>query len=125
MYVYVLKAITNPLSTGTAYTFISLKEEQYAPVMVKVIEKAGQTPVPPELLEMSKQFKSKVAKGVHSHLLTYIYTIHTYIMLQCVHLLFKNHIYVIHEYINSFIYMNTVISTTANLNLTLHWNNPT
>eukprot|EP01036_Dinobryon_divergens_P027042 gene27042-35752_t len=50
-------------TSGTAYTFISLKEEQYAPVMVKVIEKAGQTPVPPELLEMSKQFKSKVAKG--------------------------------------------------------------
>lgn len=48
---------------GTAYTFISQKEEQYAPVMVKVIEKAGQTAVPPDLLEMSRQFKAKVAKG--------------------------------------------------------------
>jgi len=48
---------------GTAYTFISSKEEQYSPVMVKVIEKAGQTPVPPDLLEMCAQFKNKVAKG--------------------------------------------------------------
>lgn len=60
------------LFSGTAYTFISLKEEQYAPVMVKVIEKAGQTPVPPELLEMSKQFKSKVAKGVRDSFLSYL-----------------------------------------------------
>ena len=48
---------------GTAYTFISSKEEQYSPVMVKVIEKAGQAPVPPDLLEMCTQFKFKVAKG--------------------------------------------------------------
>lgn len=31
--------------------------------MVKVIEKAGQAPVPADLLEMCTQFKSKVAKG--------------------------------------------------------------
>lgn len=47
---------------GTAYTFISSKEEQYAPIMVKALEKADQ-PIPPELLEMSQSFKEKVERG--------------------------------------------------------------
>jgi ATP-dependent RNA helicase DDX46/PRP5 len=47
---------------GTAYTFISQREDQYAPSMVKVLQKAGQEP-PAELAELAKQFKEKVARG--------------------------------------------------------------
>lgn len=47
---------------GTAYTFISPNEEQYAPIMVKALEKAEQTP-PQELVELATQFKEKVARG--------------------------------------------------------------
>lgn len=48
---------------GTAYTFISSKEEQYAPIMIKVIEKAKIEPVPSELIELNRSFQAKVARG--------------------------------------------------------------
>ena len=47
---------------GTAYTFISPSEEQYSPLMIKALEKAGQEPAP-ELLEMVNGFKEKVSRG--------------------------------------------------------------
>lgn len=47
---------------GTAYTFVSAREDQYAPSMVKVLQKAGQ-PVPQELLDLAAQFRQKVARG--------------------------------------------------------------
>jgi ATP-dependent RNA helicase DDX46/PRP5 len=47
---------------GTAYTFLSTTEDQYAPIMKSVLEKAG-APVPEEVLELDKQFREKVAKG--------------------------------------------------------------
>ena len=47
---------------GTAYTFISPMEEQYSSIMIKALEKAGQTPAD-ELLEMVAGFKEKVARG--------------------------------------------------------------
>jgi ATP-dependent RNA helicase DDX46/PRP5 len=47
---------------GTAYTFISSREEQYAPSMVKLLHKAHQI-IPKELLDLSQQFKTKVSKG--------------------------------------------------------------
>lgn len=47
---------------GTAYTFISPSEEQYSSLMIKALEKAGQTPAD-ELLEMVAGFKEKVARG--------------------------------------------------------------
>jgi ATP-dependent RNA helicase DDX46/PRP5 len=47
---------------GTAYTFVSSKEEQYAPSMVKALQKANQT-VPEELLALAKQFTDKVDRG--------------------------------------------------------------
>ena len=48
---------------GTAYTFISPKdEEQFAPLLVKALTQAKQT-VPPELTALADKFKSKVAAG--------------------------------------------------------------
>ena len=47
---------------GTAYTFLSQKEEQYAPIMIKVLNKAG-VPVPEELAALAATFKEKVSKG--------------------------------------------------------------
>lgn len=47
---------------GTAYTFISEKEDQYAPAMIKALEKTGQ-PIPPELAELEAKFKAKVERG--------------------------------------------------------------
>jgi ATP-dependent RNA helicase DDX46/PRP5 len=47
---------------GTAYTFISSREDQYAPSMVKLLQKAHQK-IPKELLDLSQQFKTKVSKG--------------------------------------------------------------
>ena len=47
---------------GTAYTFVSQREDQYAPSMVKVLQKAEQ-PVPQELLELANAFRAKVTRG--------------------------------------------------------------
>jgi ATP-dependent RNA helicase DDX46/PRP5 len=47
---------------GTAYTFISSKEEQYAPIMIKVLEKA-KSPIPKELQDLNRSFQDKVARG--------------------------------------------------------------
>ena len=47
---------------GTAYTFISSSEEQYAPLMAKALEKAG-TALPAELVQMVTEFKEKVSRG--------------------------------------------------------------
>ena len=47
---------------GTAYTFISSSEEQYAPLMAKALEKAGST-LPAELVQMVAEFKEKVSRG--------------------------------------------------------------
>lgn len=47
---------------GTAYTFIGSKEDQYAAIMIKALEKARQ-PIPVELVILSTQFKVKVEKG--------------------------------------------------------------
>jgi ATP-dependent RNA helicase DDX46/PRP5 len=47
---------------GTAYTFISTNEEQYAPLMCKALEQAEQ-PVPIELQAMADRFKEKVNRG--------------------------------------------------------------
>jgi ATP-dependent RNA helicase DDX46/PRP5 len=47
---------------GTAYTFISPNEEQYAPLMCKALEQAEQ-PVPIELQAMADRFKEKVSRG--------------------------------------------------------------
>ncbi len=47
---------------GTAYTFISSNEEQYAPIMVKALEKAGRE-VPEELSKMAADFRAKVERG--------------------------------------------------------------
>merc|ERR1711871_1238348 len=47
---------------GTAYTFISSGEEQYAWTMVKALTKAGEE-IPPELRDMSEGFKEKVDRG--------------------------------------------------------------
>lgn len=47
---------------GTAYTFVSQREDQYAPSMVKVLQKANQT-VPQELTDLAEQFKQKVSRG--------------------------------------------------------------
>lgn len=47
---------------GTAYTFISSKEDQYSPSMIKVLQKAGVDP-PAELKAMAAQFKEKVERG--------------------------------------------------------------
>lgn len=47
---------------GTAYTFISPDEEQFAHIMIKTLKKAGEQ-APPELVEMSTRFNEKVARG--------------------------------------------------------------
>lgn len=47
---------------GTAYTFISPDEEQYAPDLVKALENAKQN-VPPELVTLNDGFKEKVKRG--------------------------------------------------------------
>lgn len=47
---------------GTAYTFVSQREDQYAPSMVKLLQKANQ-PVPQELTDLAEAFKQKVARG--------------------------------------------------------------
>ncbi|KAJ1438172.1 P-loop containing nucleoside triphosphate hydrolase protein [Ochromonadaceae sp. CCMP2298] len=47
---------------GTAYTFVSQKEEQYAPSMAKLLTKAG-VAVPPELASLVQAFKDKVSRG--------------------------------------------------------------
>lgn len=50
---------------GTAYTFITPNEEQHAPTMVSVLEKAGVTSedIPAELVQLSDAFKEKVKRG--------------------------------------------------------------
>ncbi|KAF0701366.1 Aste57867_8147 [Aphanomyces stellatus] len=48
---------------GTAYTFISPQEEEYAPDLVKALENAKQE-VPPELRALSDGFKEKVRTGL-------------------------------------------------------------
>jgi ATP-dependent RNA helicase DDX46/PRP5 len=51
---------------GVAYTFVSpSKEEQYAPIMVKALQKASakKEDVPAELLALAEKFKEKVARG--------------------------------------------------------------
>mmetsp|Transcript_9080 Transcript_9080/g.15350 ORF Transcript_9080/g.15350 Transcript_9080/m.15350 type:complete len:1216 (+) Transcript_9080:81-3728(+) len=50
---------------GTAYTFITPSEEQYAPTMLTILEKAGVTgdDVPMELKQMASTFKEKVKRG--------------------------------------------------------------
>lgn len=51
---------------GVAYTFVSpTKEEQYAPIMVKALQKASakKEDVPAELLALAEKFKEKVARG--------------------------------------------------------------
>ncbi|KAH9130236.1 hypothetical protein LEN26_008733 [Aphanomyces euteiches] len=48
---------------GTAYTFISPQEEEYAPDLVKALENAKQE-VPPELRALSDSFKEKVRSGL-------------------------------------------------------------
>ncbi|RHY24170.1 hypothetical protein DYB25_001645 [Aphanomyces astaci] len=48
---------------GTAYTFISSHEDEYAPDLVKALENAKQD-VPPELRALSDQFKEKVRSGL-------------------------------------------------------------
>jgi ATP-dependent RNA helicase DDX46/PRP5 len=50
---------------GTAYTFITPSEEQYAPTMITILEKAGVTggDVPVELVQMATEFKEKVKRG--------------------------------------------------------------
>merc|ERR1711871_217839 len=47
---------------GTAYTFISTSEEQYAHLMVKALKKAKEE-VPEELQELEQSFKGKVERG--------------------------------------------------------------
>jgi ATP-dependent RNA helicase DDX46/PRP5 len=47
---------------GVAYTFLLPSEDQYAPMMKTILEKAQQ-PVPIEIEEMAKGFKEKVEKG--------------------------------------------------------------
>ena len=47
---------------GTAYTFITSNEDQYAPIMMRVLQKAGVKP-PEELIKMNNDFKEKVSKG--------------------------------------------------------------
>jgi ATP-dependent RNA helicase DDX46/PRP5 len=47
---------------GTAYTFISPLEEQYAHIMVKALTKAGE-PIPNELQDLENSFKAKVERG--------------------------------------------------------------
>jgi ATP-dependent RNA helicase DDX46/PRP5 len=47
---------------GTAYTFLSPDEDQYAPLMIKALEKANQ-PIPQELQDMHEAFKGKVDRG--------------------------------------------------------------
>jgi len=47
---------------GTAYTFISPQEDQYAPILIKALNRAQQTP-PAELLDMKKDFVAKVERG--------------------------------------------------------------
>ena len=47
---------------GTAYTFISSGEEQYANIMVKALSKAGEE-IPKELRELEDSFKAKVESG--------------------------------------------------------------
>jgi ATP-dependent RNA helicase DDX46/PRP5 len=50
---------------GTAYTFLTPSEEQYAPTMLTILEKAGVTgdDVPMELTQMASAFKDKVRRG--------------------------------------------------------------
>lgn len=47
---------------GTAYTFLKPDEEQYAPIMIRALERAGEIP-PVELKEMNEKFKEKVDRG--------------------------------------------------------------
>jgi len=47
---------------GTAYTFVSQREDQYAPSMVKVLQKANQA-VPKELTDLANAFREKVSRG--------------------------------------------------------------
>jgi ATP-dependent RNA helicase DDX46/PRP5 len=47
---------------GTAYTFISQREDQYAPSMVKVLQKANLL-IPPELSALAEGFREKVKRG--------------------------------------------------------------
>ncbi|KDO23957.1 hypothetical protein SPRG_10653 [Saprolegnia parasitica CBS 223.65] len=48
---------------GTAYTFISPQEDEYAPDLVKALETAKQA-VPPELIALADGFKEKVKNGL-------------------------------------------------------------
>lgn len=47
---------------GTAITFVSQKDEQYAPLMIKILQKAG-SPIPENLAAMAAAFKAKVERG--------------------------------------------------------------
>lgn len=47
---------------GTAYTFISSKEEAFAPIMIKALKRAHIEPAP-ELIALGEQFAEKVARG--------------------------------------------------------------
>jgi len=47
---------------GTAYTFITPEEDQFAPLLVKALTQAEQE-VPKALEDMSEQFKAKIASG--------------------------------------------------------------
>ena len=47
---------------GTAYTFLGPSEEQYSPIMIKVLEKVGNPP-PKSLIKMCDDFKNKVKAG--------------------------------------------------------------
>jgi superfamily II DNA/RNA helicase len=47
---------------GVAYTFLLPSEDQYAPMVKTILEKAQQ-PVPVEIEEMARVFKEKVEKG--------------------------------------------------------------
>ena len=47
---------------GTAYTFIASQEGQYAPIMMRVLQKASIKP-PEELVKMNNEFKEKVLRG--------------------------------------------------------------
>jgi ATP-dependent RNA helicase DDX46/PRP5 len=47
---------------GTAYTFLKPDEDQYSPIMIRALERAGEKP-PVELIEMNEKFKVKVDRG--------------------------------------------------------------
>lgn len=49
---------------GTAYTFVSTEEEQFAPIVVRALSEAGHAEnISSDLKKLSENFKAKVAKG--------------------------------------------------------------